>query len=99
MVSPADSLPTGMGRLARRSINSWRVGSPNARKARALLADIMVSYRLPLSCQPRPMLTRYRDSTFVRAQGVFRRNFSDDVTLGSCVKHRMSIVLPSVSQP
>ncbi len=42
---------------------------------------------------------RYNCSTFSRAQGVFRRKVRLDFMLGSCVKHRMFIFSPNVSQP
>ncbi len=42
---------------------------------------------------------RYRPSTFSRAQGVLRRNFKLDFTLGSCEKQRIGILWASSSHP
>jgi len=42
---------------------------------------------------------RYRLSTFFLAQGVLRRNFKLEETLGSSVKQRMEILRPISSQP
>jgi len=45
------------------------------------------------------ILRRYRLSTFFLAQGVLRRNFKLEETLGSSVKQRMEILCPISSQP
>jgi DNA-damage-inducible protein D len=42
---------------------------------------------------------RYRLSTFSRAQGVLRRNFKLELTLGSCEKQRIGILRANSSQP
>ena len=39
------------------------------------------------------------DSTLSLAQGVLRRNVSEDFTLGSILKHRMGIRFPILAQP
>jgi len=47
----------------------------------------------------RVFLARYNSSTCFLAQGVFLKNFKLDLILGSLLKHRMSINLPSSAQP
>lgn len=43
--------------------------------------------------------SRYKSSTFLRAQGVLRRNFRLDEMLGSLVKQCIVILFPSSSHP
>ena len=42
---------------------------------------------------------KYNSSTFALAQGVLRKNFKLDLTLGSCVKQRMGTASPIASHP
>lgn len=42
---------------------------------------------------------KYNSSTFALAQGVLRKNFKLDFTLGSCVKHRTGTASAMASQP
>ena len=60
------------------------------------------SYRRPeaRSLRACPLSTnRYRLSTFSRAQGVLRRKFKLELTLGSCEKQRIGIWRANSSQP
>lgn len=42
---------------------------------------------------------KYSSSTFLRAQGVLRKNLRLDLMLGSCVKQRIGTAAPIASQP
>ena len=42
---------------------------------------------------------KYNSSTFALAQGVLRKNFKLDLTLGSCVKQRMGMASAIASHP
>jgi hypothetical protein len=42
---------------------------------------------------------KYNSSTFALAQGVLRKNFKLDLTLGSCVKQRIGTASPMASHP
>ncbi len=42
---------------------------------------------------------KYNSSTFALAQGVLRKNFKLDLTLGSCVKQRTGTASAIASQP
>ncbi len=44
-------------------------------------------------------MNRYRLSTFSRAQGVLRKNFRLEPTLGSCEKQRSAMRSASPGQP
>ena len=44
-------------------------------------------------------INKYNSSTFALAQGVLRKNFKLDLTLGSCVKQRIGITSPIASHP
>ena len=44
-------------------------------------------------------INKYNSSTFALAQGVLRKNFKLDLTLGSCVKQRIGIASPIASHP
>jgi hypothetical protein len=44
-------------------------------------------------------INKYNSSTFDLAQGVLRKNFKLDLTLGSCVKQRTGTASAIASQP
>ncbi|RWX47590.1 hypothetical protein H206_06249 [Candidatus Electrothrix aarhusensis] len=45
------------------------------------------------------MVTTYKFSTFVLAQGVFRRNLRLEFSVGFIIKHRILVQSPNLSQP
>ena len=62
--------------------------------------NLITNYSFDLSCFFFCLKTyKYKLSTFVLAQSVFRKNFKDDLMLGLSVKHLILICSPSFSKP
>lgn len=81
----------------RRALNrGWRCQAHRGCAARVGYSSAAGSFGVLRGCAAE---WRYNDSTFVRAHGVWRRNLSDEFTLGSCVKHRISMRSPRPSHP